>query len=78
VAVSIAATAREAVQGAEVVITATSSTGPVIEAGWLARGAYVTAVGSDMPHKQDAAVAALTARLAGEYRAGRDMPLGGS
>src|SRR4051794_23857168 len=53
VPVRIAATAREAVQTAEVVITATSSTGPLIEAGWLARGAHVTAVGSDMPHKQE-------------------------
>jgi ornithine cyclodeaminase len=53
VPVSIAATAREAVQGAEVVITATSSTAPLIEAGWLARGAHVTAVGADMPHKQE-------------------------
>ncbi len=149
VLVSIAATAREAVRGAEVVITATSSTGPLIEAGWLARGAHVTSVGSDMPHKQelnpevlvaagkyvpdsidaaadsgelhhalkagllevgsvygeltavasgrlpgrtagdeltvadltglgiqDAAVAALAARLAGEHGAGRDVPLG--
>ncbi len=53
VAVSLAPTAREAVAGAEVIITATSSTGPLIEAGWLARGAHVTAVGSDMPHKQE-------------------------
>src|SRR5215510_820128 len=53
VAVSIAVTAREAVQGAEVVITATSSTEPLIEAGWLAHSAHVTAVGSDMPHKQE-------------------------
>lgn len=53
VPVCIAATAREAVQRAEVVITATSSTGPLIEDGWLARGAHVTAVGSDMPHKQE-------------------------
>ncbi|MGH3393455.1 MAG: ornithine cyclodeaminase family protein [Streptosporangiaceae bacterium] len=53
VAVSLAATAREAVEGAEVIITATSSTGPLIEAGWLARGAHVTAVGADMPHKQE-------------------------
>jgi ornithine cyclodeaminase len=151
VAVSIAATAREAVQGAEVVITATSSTGPLIEAAWLAHSAHVTAVGSDMPHKQeldprilvaagkyvpdsidaaaasgelhhalqaglldvgsvygeltavasgrlagrtdgdeltvadltglgiqDAAVAALAARLAGEHGTGRDVPLGDS
>ena len=53
VTVYLAATAREAVEGAEVIITATSSTGPLIQAGWLARGAHVTAVGSDMPHKQE-------------------------
>jgi ornithine cyclodeaminase len=53
VAVRVAATAQEAVRDAEVVITATSSTGPLIEADWLARGAHVTAVGSDMPHKQE-------------------------
>jgi ornithine cyclodeaminase len=53
VPVSLAATARQAVEGAEVIITATSSTEPLVEAGWLARGAHVTAVGSDMPHKQE-------------------------
>jgi ornithine cyclodeaminase len=150
VTVRVTATAREAIRDAEVVITATSSTGPLIEAGWLADGAHVTAVGSDMPHKQeldprilaaadkyvpdsienaaecgelhhalqagllqlgsvygeltavasgrlagrtvddeltvadltglgvqDAAVAGLAARLAGEHGAGRDVPLGG-
>ncbi len=149
VTVSLAASAREAVEGAEVVITTTSSTTPVLQAGWLGRGAHVTAVGADMPHKQeldprilaaagkyvpdsiegaadsgelhhalaagifevssvhgeltavasgrlagrtaedeltvadltglgiqDAAVAALTARLAGEHGVGRDVPLG--
>jgi len=65
VPVSVAATAREAVQDAEVVITATSSTGPLIEAGWLARGAHVTAVGSDMPHKQELSPRVLVA--AGKY-----------
>ncbi len=47
------ATVRQAVAGSEVIITATSSTEPLVEAGWLARGAHVTAVGSDMPHKQE-------------------------
>jgi ornithine cyclodeaminase/alanine dehydrogenase-like protein (mu-crystallin family) len=51
--VSAVATAQEAVAGAEVVITATSATGPLIEAGWLAAGTHVTAVGADMPHKQE-------------------------
>jgi ornithine cyclodeaminase len=53
VAIRVTATAREAVDGAEVVITATSSRGPLIETGWLAPGAHVTAVGSDMPYKQE-------------------------
>jgi ornithine cyclodeaminase len=53
VPVSVAATAREAVEDAEVVITATSSTVPLVHASWLAPGAHVTAVGSDMPHKQE-------------------------
>jgi ornithine cyclodeaminase/alanine dehydrogenase-like protein (mu-crystallin family) len=53
VTVSLAATAREAVERAEVVITATSASQPLVEAGWLARGAHVTAVGADMPHKQE-------------------------
>jgi ornithine cyclodeaminase len=53
VPVSVAATARAAVEAAEVVITATTSTEPLVRAGWLARGAHVTAVGSDMPHKQE-------------------------
>jgi ornithine cyclodeaminase len=53
ITVSVAATARETVQGAEVVITATSASQPLVEAGWLAPGAHVTAVGADMPHKQE-------------------------
>jgi ornithine cyclodeaminase len=51
--VSVAATMREAVAGAEVIVTATSSSEPLIELAWIAQGAHVTAVGSDMPHKQE-------------------------
>jgi len=65
VPVSLAATVRQAVEGADVVITATSSTAPLVEAGWLARGAHVTAVGSDMPHKQELDPRVLAA--AGKY-----------
>ncbi|HEY7429991.1 MAG TPA: hypothetical protein VH641_04575 [Streptosporangiaceae bacterium] len=53
VTVQVAATAREAAAGAEVVVTATSATHPLLQAGWLAPGTHVTAVGSDMPHKQE-------------------------
>jgi ornithine cyclodeaminase len=65
VTISVAGSAREAVEGAEIVITATSSTRPLIEADWLARGAHVTAVGSDMPHKQELSPQVLVA--AGKY-----------
>lgn len=53
VGVSTAATAREAAEGAAIVITATSAAQPLLRAGWLAAGTHVTAVGADMPHKQE-------------------------
>lgn len=46
-------TIREAVGDADIVITATSSTEPLLRPEWLAAGAHVTAVGSDMPQKQE-------------------------
>ncbi len=51
--VAVAPTAREAVEGAGVVITATSSSQPLVDVAWLAPGAHVTAMGADMPHKQE-------------------------
>ncbi|MFQ5877988.1 MAG: ornithine cyclodeaminase family protein [Acidobacteriota bacterium] len=48
-----AASVREAVQGADVVITVTPSREPLVKAEWLAPGAHVTAVGSDEPDKQE-------------------------
>lgn len=65
ITVSVASTARQAVEGAEVVITATSASEPLVEAGWLAPGAHVTAVGADMPHKQELDPQILA--LAGKY-----------
>lgn len=58
--VEVAPSLREAVEGADVVVTTTPSREPLVQAGWLAPGAHVTAVGSDMPEKQelDAAVLA--------------------
>ena len=38
-------TAREAVEGAEIVLCATRSTTPVLETAWLAHGAHVNSVG---------------------------------
>jgi ornithine cyclodeaminase len=44
---------REAVRGADLVVTVTPSTEPLVRSGWLSAGAHLTAVGSDMPGKQE-------------------------
>jgi ornithine cyclodeaminase/alanine dehydrogenase-like protein (mu-crystallin family) len=46
---SVAPSAEEAVSGADVIVTATSSREPVLEHGWLKPGAHVNAVGASMP-----------------------------
>jgi len=51
--VTVAASAQAAVEGADVVITATPSRAPIVRADWIAPGAHVTAVGSDGPEKQE-------------------------
>ena len=47
--VEAVATAREAVEGADLVCTVTSSREPVLEGAWLAPGAHVTAAGACTP-----------------------------
>jgi ornithine cyclodeaminase len=47
------ASVREAVDGADVVITVTASRAPLVEAEWLGPSSHVTAVGSDGPDKQE-------------------------
>jgi len=47
--VEVAESAEAAVTGADVVVTATSSSEPVLERAWLAPGAHVNAVGSSIP-----------------------------
>src|SRR5262249_21870980 len=44
---------EEAVRGADIVITTTPSTSPLVRADWLDEGVHVTAVGSDEPTKQE-------------------------
>jgi ornithine cyclodeaminase len=46
---------EHAVGDADIVVTTTPATSPVIEAEWLSPGAHVTAVGSDEPTKQELA-----------------------
>lgn len=45
--------AREAVAGAGIVVTATSSPVPVLERGWLAAGTHVNAVGACLPQARE-------------------------
>ena len=45
--------APEAVSGADIVVTTTPSTEPVLRAEWLVPGQHVTAMGSDAEHKNE-------------------------
>jgi ornithine cyclodeaminase/alanine dehydrogenase-like protein (mu-crystallin family) len=51
--VTAAASAREAVEGADVVVTATSSKEPVFEHAWLRDDAHVNAVGASSPSARE-------------------------
>ncbi len=50
---TVCAGAREAVEGADVVVTVTSAREPVLERTWLAVGAHVNAVGASTPHSRE-------------------------
>ncbi len=52
-AVEAVESAEQAVRGADIVITATSATRPVLEGKWLAEGAHVNAMGSNWAHKRE-------------------------
>jgi ornithine cyclodeaminase/alanine dehydrogenase-like protein (mu-crystallin family) len=47
------ASAREAIDGADVVVTATSARSPVLERDWLAAGAHVNAIGASVPSMRE-------------------------
>jgi ornithine cyclodeaminase len=51
VPVAVAVSAQAAVEGSDVVITATPSRAPIVHAEWLGPGTHVTAVGADGPEK---------------------------
>lgn len=48
-----AASAREAVEGADVVVLVTSSATPVVEDGWIAKRAHVIGVGACRPNQRE-------------------------
>jgi ornithine cyclodeaminase len=52
-AVEIAPSAREALEGADIVCTVTASAEPVVAGEWLAAGAHVNAVGSSLPSSRE-------------------------
>ena len=59
--VTVAVSAREAVAGADVVVTATSSREPVLFRDWLAEGAHVNAVGASSPSSRELDTATVAA-----------------
>lgn len=54
-----AATARDAMAGADIVVTTTPATTPILEAAWLEPGQHVIAMGADAEHKNEIAPEAL-------------------
>jgi alanine dehydrogenase len=52
-AVKPAANAEEAVREADIVITSTTATNPVLEGGWLKKGTHINAIGANFPQKRE-------------------------
>jgi ectoine utilization protein EutC len=53
VPVTPSGSAQDAVDGADIVVTTTPAREPVVSAEWLRPGQHVTAVGADLPDKQE-------------------------
>lgn len=52
-AVAAAASAQAAVDGADIVVLATSAREPVVRSAWIADGAHICAVGACRPHERE-------------------------
>jgi ornithine cyclodeaminase/alanine dehydrogenase-like protein (mu-crystallin family) len=61
VPVQACASVREAVYGAGILVTATSSAEPVLERAWIESGAHINAVGSCLPHMRELDTATVAA-----------------
>jgi ornithine cyclodeaminase len=69
--VTAAATAQQAVRGADIICTVTGSTTPVVEGEWLSPGVHINAVGAPRPdHRELATDVVRRARLFVDSRAG--------
>ncbi len=53
VALTPVATAQEAVEGSDIVVTTTPSRQPIVRAEWIRPGTHVTAMGADGPDKRE-------------------------
>jgi ornithine cyclodeaminase len=58
---TVAASGREAVEGADVVVVATSSLTPVLDHSWLTPGTHVNAVGASSPNAREIEVETVAA-----------------
>jgi alanine dehydrogenase len=47
------ASAQEAVRGADIAVTSTTSTDPVLDGSWLAPGMHINAIGANFPQKHE-------------------------
>ena len=57
--VEVAATARTAVEGADIICTTTAAHSPVVMGEWLTPGAHINAVGAYQPHTRELDTAAV-------------------
>ena len=53
VRVEAASSAEAAVRDADIIVTATQSTTPVLEGAWIPQGAHINAIGANFPHKRE-------------------------
>jgi alanine dehydrogenase len=51
--VSAAESAEAAVRGADIIVTSTTSTSPVVEGRWLKPGVHINAIGANFPQKRE-------------------------
>ncbi len=51
--VAAAASAEDAVRDADIVVTSTTSTAPVLEGRWLKPGVHINAIGANFPQKRE-------------------------
>lgn len=69
IAIEAVATVREAVEGADLICTATSARQPILRGEWIAPGAHLNAVGSSVPASRELDTAAVaSSRLYADRR----------